>query len=73
MKWQIKIMPEPPFVQNESILREMMAGSNGTYLAGTKLVEIGERGITVENTEGKHELECDTVLLEWVGTRCRCR
>lgn len=58
-----KIMPEPPFVQNESILREMMAGSNGTYLAGTKLVEIGERGITVENTEGKHELECDTVLL----------
>ena len=58
-----KIMPEPPFVQNENILREMMAGSNGTYLASTKLVEIGERGITVENTEGKHELECDTVLL----------
>lgn len=58
-----KIMPEPAFVQNDSILREMMADSKGTYLTGTKLVEIGESGITVEDAEGRKEIACDTVLL----------
>lgn len=58
-----KIMPEPPFVQNDNILREMMANGSGTYLTGTKLVEVNDKGIVVESAEGKREIECDTVLL----------
>ena len=58
-----KIMPEPAFVQNDSILREMMADSKGVYLTGTKLIEINETGIVVEDAEGKKEIACDTVLL----------
>lgn len=58
-----KIMPEPAFIQNDSILREMMADGTGTYLAGTKLVEVNENGVVVEDAEGKKEIACDTVLL----------
>lgn len=58
-----KIMPEPAFVQNDTILREMMADSRGSYLTSTKLVEVNGKGIVVESESGKTELECDTVLL----------
>ena len=58
-----KIMPDPPFVQNDRILREMMAEGSGTYLTGTKLVEVNDKGIVVETAEGRKEIACDTVLL----------
>ena len=58
-----KIMPEPPFVQNDNILREMMANGSGTYLTGTKLAEVNDNGIVVETAEGRKEIACDTVLL----------
>ena len=58
-----KIMPQPAFIQNDSILREMMANGHGTYLTSTKLVEVNDKGIVVESAEGKREIECDTVLL----------
>lgn len=58
-----KIMPEPPFVQNDKILREMMANGSGTYLTGTKLAEVNDNGIVVETAEGRKEIACDTVLL----------
>lgn len=58
-----KIMPEPAFVQNDSILREMMADGSGTYLTGTKLAEVNDKGIIVETAEGRKEIACDTVLL----------
>lgn len=58
-----KIMPEPAFVQNDRILREMMTESHGTYLTGTKLVEVNDHGISVEAADGNVEIKCDTVLL----------
>lgn len=58
-----KIMPEPPFAQNDAILREMMAAGRGTYLTNTKLLEVTDKGILVETAEGTKEIECDTVLL----------
>lgn len=58
-----KIMPDPPFVQNDRILREMMAEGSGTYLTGTKLVEVNDKGIVVETAGGRKEIACDTVLL----------
>lgn len=58
-----KIMPEPPFIQNDTILREMMAAGKGTYLTNTKLIEVIDKGIVVETPDGKQEIECDTVLL----------
>ena len=58
-----KIMPQPAFIQNDSILREMMANGHGTYLTSTKLVEVNAKGIVVESAAGKREIECDTVLL----------
>ena len=58
-----KIMLDPPFVQNDRILREMMAEGSGTYLTGTKLVEVNDKGIVVETAGGRKEIACDTVLL----------
>lgn len=58
-----KMMPEPPFAQNDAWLRETMANGTGKYLTGTKLLEINETGIVVEDAEGKKEIPCDTVLL----------
>ena len=49
-----KLMPDPPFVQNANVLKELMAAGTGTYLTGTKLVEVDE---------GKRHIDCDTVLL----------
>ncbi len=57
------MMPEPPFQQNENILREMMAESKVQYLTGTKLCEVTDEGAVVENAEGKKLIKCDTVLL----------
>ena len=58
-----KLMPDPPFVQNANILKELMAAGTGTYLTGTKLVEVDAEGIVVETAEGKRHIDCDTVLL----------
>ena len=58
-----KLMPDPPFVQNANILKELMAAGAGTYLTGTKLVEVDAEGIVVETAEGKRHIDCDTVLL----------
>ena len=58
-----KLMPDPPFIQNENILRELMAAGTGEYLTGTKLAEVDETGIVVETAEGKKHIDCDTVLL----------
>ena len=58
-----QMMPDPPFQQNENILREMMAESRATYLTSTKVVEITEEGVVVENAEGLQTIPCDTVLL----------
>ena len=58
-----KLMPDPPFVQNANVLKELMAAGTGTYLTGTKLVEVDAEGIVVETAEGKRHIDCDTVLL----------
>ncbi|MBO6017431.1 MAG: FAD-dependent oxidoreductase [Oscillospiraceae bacterium] len=58
-----QMMPDPPFQQNENILREMMSESRATYLTSTKVVEITPEGAVVENEEGRQTIPCDTVLL----------
>ena len=58
-----QMMPDPPFQQNENILREMMANSQASYLTNTKVVEITPEGVVVENAGGKQVIPCDTVLL----------
>ena len=58
-----QMMPDPPFQQNENILREMMANSRASYLTNTKVVEITPEGVVVENAGGKQVIPCDTVLL----------
>lgn len=58
-----KLMPDPPFVQNANVLKELMAAGTGTYLTGTKLVEVDAGGIIVETAEGRRHIDCDTVLL----------
>ena len=46
-----------------------MAAGTGTYLTGTKLVEVDAEGIVVETAEGKRHIDCDTVLLAGLGSR----
>ncbi len=58
-----KMMPDPPFPMNDSMLREMMANGRGTYLTGTKLLEVNDEGVVAENAAGKVTVPCDTVLL----------
>lgn len=58
-----KMLPDPPFPQNESILRDMMAAGKNEYLTKTKLVEITDSGIVVESKAGLRTVECDSVLL----------
>ena len=58
-----QMMPDPPMIQNETMLREMMAESTAVYHTSTKLVEVGEDGVVVEGPEGRYSIPCDTVLL----------
>lgn len=58
-----KIMPDPPFVMNDAMLRELIAAGRCTCLTGTKLLGVTDTGVLLENAEGKKEIPCDTVLL----------
>lgn len=58
-----KIMAVPSFIMNDTMLRDLMAAGNGTYLTSTKLIEVNEKGIVAEDAEGRKEIPCDTVLL----------
>lgn len=62
-----KMMAEPEFIMNDTMLRDMMANGNGVYLTSTKLVEIRPDGIVAEGPEGRREIPCDTVLLAMGG------
>lgn len=63
-----RMMQVPSFITSDTMLRNMMEKGKGTYLTGTKLSEVTERGVIVESKGEKREIFCDTVLLA-VGWR----
>lgn len=58
-----RMMPDPPFIMNDNMLRALMANGTGVYRTGTRLVAVSDKGVMVEDAEGQKEIECDTVLL----------
>lgn len=62
-----KLMPDPPFVQNANIIKELMAAGTGTYRTGTKLVEVDAEGIVVETAEVKRTSTATPSCWLWAG------
>jgi len=61
---QPKLLPEPIFHMNESMLTEMIENDkNISVLTGTKLLSIKEDGIAVEKDGETQTIPCDTVVL----------
>lgn len=58
-----KVLPAPPFMQNETWLREALAASSVTVLCRTRLTAVTPEGACVEDEAGKRVLSCDTVLM----------
>ena len=64
IEMQPKILPEPIFHMNESMLTEMIDNDkNITVHTGTKLLAINEDSIEIEKDGKKSILPCDTVVL----------
>lgn len=64
IEMQPKILPEPIFHMNESMLTEMINNDkNITVHTGTKLLAINEDSIEIEKDGEKSILPCDTVVL----------
>ncbi|HIW20922.1 MAG TPA: FAD-dependent oxidoreductase [Candidatus Dorea intestinavium] len=59
-----KLLPEPIFYMNEIMLTQMvMSNPNVQTMVGTKLVEITDNSVIVEEEGVQKEIPCDTVLL----------
>ncbi len=64
IEMQPKLLPEPIFHMNESMLTEMIENDkNISVLTGTKLLSIKEDGIAVEKDGETQTIPCDTVVL----------
>lgn len=62
-----KMMPQPSFKMNDNMMREMLSNPNITCMTSTKLMEVTEEGVVVENADGQISVACDTVLLAMGG------
>lgn len=62
-----KMLPQPMFKMNESLLRKLMAESGVTFRAGTKLLGVESSRessvVTVEKAKKQETIECDTILM----------
>ena len=71
VEMQKKILADPSMdsLTYSSLLDEVK--KSGTYIMeGTKLLEVTSNGVVVENTDGKHEINADVVVMA-VGFRPR--
>lgn len=62
-----KMMPQPSFRMNDTMMRDMLKAENIVCMTNTKLLEVTKEGVSVENAEGQKLIECDTVLLAMGG------
>lgn len=62
-----KMMPQPSFRMNDTMMRDMLKNEAITCLTSTKLLEVTDKGVSVENADGQSLIECDTVLLAMGG------
>ena len=58
-----KLMPEPPFIMNDTMLREMISINGVSVMLGSKVTAIDGHGVRAVSGEDETEIICDTVLL----------
>lgn len=58
-----KVLPNPPFVMNDTQLRMMLSNSDITVKTGTKLAEVLADGIKVIDSGKEAIISCDNVLM----------
>lgn len=63
IEMQDTILPKPPFTMNATQLQKMFQEAKADVRTNTKVVEIKDKSVIVEGTEGMEEIECDNVLL----------
>lgn len=58
-----KLMPDPPFVMNDTMLRDMVVSNGVNTLVNAKVTQITDSSVIAETPDGSTSVACDTVLL----------
>lgn len=58
-----KVLPEPVFIQNEMMLKQMLQHPRISFKTSSRLMSIGDNSVTILTSDQEENIPCDNVVL----------